>query len=211
VPFYTRLEPDPALARGYVFLLDEIDVHLLRGRPDKAAKVRRIIQRMWREYDRLGVDGAVKVDELIRARIRTTAVRPPTSGALEGAIQSRPLPSTFPAGAVGIADLDPLTAATMRANANEPYWRAQEYGYSGNVGRRLRGFFGDSPPGTSPASGAEFRHHPYFFTGPGPRMVIRQPIYSRHFLRDGTADFAAWHGGESARILREATIALGRV
>jgi hypothetical protein len=208
MPFYTRINPDPADARGYVFLLDAIDAHRFHGRPAQAAEVRRIIQRMWRDYDALSVDGARKADELIRARVRATAVRPPTSGALEGGISSAPIPSTFPAGAVGIADLDTLNAATMRANTNEPYWRAQEYGYAGNVGRRLRGFFN---PGNSPASGAEFRHHPYFDTGPGPRMVIRRPIYARNFLHDGTTDFAAWHAMEAQRIRRDAITALARL
>lgn len=228
--FYQRLNAPRGLAAGYVALLDAMDAYAARAAVAtlpaeravllaKREQVRQILTRMWKEYEKLGVDGAIKADELIRARIRATAVRPPTSGRLESGIISRPLPTTWPAGAVGIADIDALDKAAVnpRFHAAGPYWRTQEYGYAGHVGRRVPGYF---QPGGARPSGAEFRVHPYFeqVGGAGgraprgtPAMVIRKPIEARHFLRDGTDDMLAWRQLGISRINRNAISALARI
>lgn len=220
MPFYTQIEPDPALARGYVYMLDAIDAYVARGRLGEAAHARRILRRMWREYEELGVQGAVKADEFIRGRLHATAVRPPTSGRLAAAISSRPIPSTFPAGAIGIADLARLEkgAINPRAKKAGSYWRAQEYGTDAHVGRIVPGYF--FPPQSAP-NAAEFRDHPYFqqakmnkagSTRRGmPAMVIGRPLDARHFLRDGTDEAVAWHRLESARINRRAISSLAAI
>lgn len=217
--FYQRLNPPRGLAGGYVALLDAMDAYAARGMFAERERVRQALNRMWREYERVGIEGAVKADTLIRARIRTTAVRPPTSGRLESGIISRPIPTTWPGAALGIADLDALdkTAINPRYHAAGPYWRTQEYGYSGHVGRVVPGYF---QPGQSRPSGAEFRLHPYFEQVGGggnkaprgtPAMVIGKPIQARHFLRDGTDDLIAWRRREMSRINRRAITTLASI
>jgi len=211
--FYTRLEPDPQLARGYVYLLDAIAAYRLKGRTADAERVRAILRRMWDDYDKLGARGAAKADELVKARLRATAVRPPTSGALEGAIFSRPLVSTFPAGAVGIVDLDALDAGAVNRRTGGIYWRAQEYGLPVDPNARpAPGYF---EPGQSRPSAGQFRAHPYFAQQPYargmPALVRTRPLEARHFLRDGAAAFATWHAQEDQRIQRSAITGLARI
>lgn len=223
MPFYTRIEPDPALARGYVYMLDAIDACRLQAAatPDpllrrmwrlRENRIRAALQRMWREYEQLGVDAAHQADTFIRQAIKQTAVRPPASGRLESAIQSRPLPSTFPAGAIGIADLDVLEKIAARGGGT--YWRAQEYGTTAHVGRIVPGYF---QPGQARPSAAEFRVHPYFGQATGrngkapkgtPAMRITRPLHARYFMRDGTTAIAGWHAKESVRINQRAISAL---
>jgi hypothetical protein len=216
VRFFQRLDPPKGLAGGYVALLDAMDIYAVRGMMVEHERVRVIVIRMWREYETLSADAAIKADSLIRARIRTTAVRPPTSGRLESGVLSRPLPTTWPAGALGIADLDVLdsTVVNPRFKAAGSYWRTQEYGYAGHVGRIVPGFF---QPGQARPSAGEFRLHPYFQqVGPKapkgtPAMRITQPIHARHFLRDGTNDLIAWRRSEMSRINRRAISALASI
>ena len=204
--FYAHIVPDGGLARGYVALLDAIAAFRVAGHLAEAARAQRILRRMWAQYEGLSAQGPQVADEHIRARIRASAVRPPTSGQLERAIVSRPIPTTFPAGAVGIASYEALNSGAVNPRTGGIYWRTQEYGYEGNVGRRVRGYF---MPGVSAPSQEEFRQHPYFEATPkGPRMVIRRPIEARHFLRDGTVEFADWHLQQERRIQRDALTAL---
>lgn len=202
--FYARIEPDPALARGYIFLLDAIAAYTARGDVVDAAATRAILNDVWQQFERLGPRAAAKADEFIRARIASTQVRPDASGRMRGAVISRPMPSTFPAGALGIADLDELDRQVVNPTATGAgsYWRAQEYGTTAHVGRRVPGYF---QPGQSRPSAAEFRVHPYFGAVLGargtPAMVIKRPLEARHFLRDGADKAVAWHVSESSRIL----------
>jgi hypothetical protein len=225
--YFQRLDPPDGLGQGYVALLDAMDTWELRAlaasNPTervtmlaKREELRRVLEQMWKSYDRLGVDGPRRADQIIRRFIRQTAVRPPTSGRLESGILSRALPTAWPAGAIGVADIERLDLTAVNPNyhgkGKKSYWRAQEYGYSGAVGRIVPGFF---MPGRSRPSAAEFRNHPYFeragvdpATGKSPKgtpaMVITKPIRARHFLRDGTAEFIAWREREMSRINRTA-------
>lgn len=217
--YYQQLLPPKGLGNGYVALLDAIDAFTARGMLAEAELVRKALQRMWREYERLSTEGARKADTLIRGRIRSTAVRPPTSGRMEAGIVSRPIPTTWPSAAMGIADLDELDKAATNPDfpAAGPYWRTQEYGYAGHVGRRVPGYF---MPGRAKPSAAQFRVHPFFEQagsrgGKAPRgtpaMVIQRPIEARHFLRDGTDDLIAWRRLEMSAINRRAISTLARI
>lgn len=200
--YFTRIEPDPKLAVGYVELLDAIRDYTAKGRIADAAAVRAVLADMWAEYERLGIRAAAKADSFVRNRIRQTQVRPDASGRLRSSIASHPLPSTFPAGAIGIADLDQLDRGATQAG---PYWRAQEYGTTAHVGRVVPGYF---QPGSARPDPAQFRAHPYFepvqFQRGTPAMVIRRPLRARHFLRDGAAETVVWRAAQEARIQRTA-------
>jgi hypothetical protein len=130
---------------------------------------------------------------------------------LRKSVKSRPLPSTFPAGAVGIADIEELDKGTINPSAptKGAYWRAQEYGTTAHVGRIVPGYFGTGPgQASSPASAAEFRVHPYFeavlHQRGTPAMVIKRPLQARHFIRDGAAETAVWHAAQETAILDQA-------
>jgi hypothetical protein len=92
-------------------------------------------------------------------RLRQTQVRPDTPGPhLRDKIVSRPLPTTVPAGAFGIADLDVLDTA-VNPRTGGIYWRSQEFGLPVLPQRPAPGFF---QPGHARPNQAEFRVHPYF-------------------------------------------------
>lgn len=211
--FYAQLEPDPRLARAYVAILDTIDVYLARGLPQKAAQARRVFQELYRDFDRLGIRGAAKADELIRLRLAQTRVRPPTSGQLDRAIQSHPVPTAFPGGGVGVADMDVLDAVAVNQRTGGVYWRAQEYGLPVDPAQKpAPGYF---QPGFSRPNMGEFRNHPFFeqmqYARGMPALVRTRPLPARYYLRDGSRAFAAWHTAESTRIMRRATAALARL
>lgn len=215
--YFAELQPDPELVAAYVAIVRTIKTYTAKGMLREAAQARAVYQGMVRDYESLATRGAAKADELVRERIRQTAVRPPTSGRLTAAIQSAPLKQPFPGGGVGIANLATLDKLAVNPNAKKKgeYWRAQEYGTSAHVGRIVPGFF---MPGRSKPSAAEFRNHPYFEQakrGKGgkaskgtPAMVIRRPIHARHFLQDGTVAFVLWHAQQTIRINTKAIQAL---
>lgn len=212
-PFFAELQPDPAIAGTYI-LLQELEASLrLRGRTNDSLKVALLYADLRAGYQRLSVTAAERVEELIRERIRATSVRPPTSGALEGAIRAQPLHTSIPAGAVSIGDiavLDEATTRERRGRVYKPYWWAQERGYAGNVGREVRGFFTTGSGDRHPASGAQKRMHPYFEAQKGPKMIIGDPIEPRHFLRDGIANLLPEYLAEASRIQGNALTKLGQ-
>jgi hypothetical protein len=137
--YYQRVPPPKGLGGGYVALLDAMDAYEARAltaanATERAALmgkrelVRELLNWMWREYDALGTSASIKADEIIRRRIRQTAVRPPASGRLESGVVSRPIPTTWPGGALGVADLEILekTAINPRyhGKGKKSYWRA---------------------------------------------------------------------------------------
>lgn len=213
MPFYTRLEPDPSLARGYVFLLDAIDAYTAKGRLLEAAAVRVIFRKMTADYELLGKRAPLKADSYIRDRIKLTAVRPPNTGNLMASVQSRPIPTTFPAGATAIADLEVLEAGAVNPRSGGVYWRAQEYGLPVDPDAKpVPGYF---MPGYSAPDQAQFRLHPYFqqfgYAKGMPALVRKRPLHARYYLRDGTNLFVAWHQSESARINRRALSSLAAI
>lgn len=213
MPFYTKLEPDPALARGYVFLLDAIDAYLAKGRLREAEMVRIIFRKITADYEALGKRAPAKADAYIRDVLRQTAVRPPTTGNLAAAIQSRPIPSTFPAAAVAIADLAVLEAGAVNPRSGGVYWRAQEYGLPVDPDAKpVPGYF---MPGYAGPDQAQFRLHPYFqqfgYAKGMPALVRKRPLKARYYLREGTKLFVLWHESESARINRRALSRLAAI
>lgn len=207
--YFRQIEPDPAIARSYVLLQDTIANLTARGRVVDARRYLAAYIKMRERYERLGIEGAAESEEFVRLRLESSrSGRPDATGRLQAAIQSRPLVSGLPAGAIGIGDLGTLNRATTRSSRGrkyKPYWRAQEYGYSGNVGRIVPGYF---QPGDSPPSQDEYRAHPYFtrvhYTkGEGetpPAMVIGEPIEARHFLSNGVRDTLKWYTREAEKI-----------
>jgi hypothetical protein len=172
LPYFQRLNPPKGLAGGYVELLDAIDICTARAAQAttpaertfflaKREEVRRALDKMWKEYDALSTAAAAHADQAIVRRIRATAVRGRTSGRMEAGVVSHALTTTWPAGAIGIADIDILNATAINPQYQSAgtYWRTQEYGYAGHVGRIVPGFF---QPGQSRPSAAEFRNYPYF-------------------------------------------------
>ena len=126
---------------------------------------------------------AEATDAAVRARIAGTQVRPdnPSGPAMLNGIQSRPLIyPELPAFAVGQVDISVLNKAAM-SSSGKPYWATQEFGYTGFVGREVKGSFGGTRPSQS-----LFRVHPVFTTGsPFYKMTIQRPIEERAFLRSG--------------------------
>lgn len=137
-------------------------------------------------------------DDRIRAKIKQSAKRPSASAGMSGGlsknVKSEPLPSQPSIAGVGVAryaDLD--RTINPHSRSSKPYWRTQEYGYVGHVGRTMPGlFYGPRGGGGVPADPSQFRVHPIFrIVEGGPPMTIRRPIKARHFLRDGTREAEA--------------------
>lgn len=211
--YYLMMEADPALGRIYVKLADIVAAYTAAGNPVAAARAEAVLRKMSAEFTRLGTRGAAKGTELIRQRLRITSVRPPTSGILEGAITSRPLPSFPPAGNVGVADMDELDRQVVNPRTGGTYWRAQEYGLPVSYrGKPAPGFF---MPGRSRPSMNEFQNHPYFEQMPYargmPALVRTRDVPARHYLRDGSKAYEAWHIAEQNRIKAEAVKAVLRI
>jgi hypothetical protein len=202
--YFAELQPDPQLVDAYVAMVRTIKLYTTKGRLREAALVRKAYQDMVRDYELLAKQGAMKADTFVRDRLRQTAVRPPATGSLAAAVHSEPLKLPFPGGGVGIANIGMLDKGAFDQGS---YWRAQEYGTTAHVGRRVVGFF---EPGRAKPSAAQFRNHPFFEQAKRgksgkaqkgtPAMVIRRPIHARHFLRDGAVAFAVWHEQQSTRI-----------
>lgn len=147
---------------------------------------------------------AQSADDIIKAKIRSSRKRPPTTGLMERSIRSRPLHATlFPVLSVGIGDLAHLDRPMGRLRY---YWRTQEFGSHHNVGRSIPGRF---HPGGAAPDPAQSRSHPFFRVESGnpeaPWMTISNPIEERAFLREG-----AWEAGliwqrEAQRIISTAS------
>lgn len=211
--FYTRVEPDPAVARAYVALFDAITLYRRAGRVAQASALGLVLRDIRLAYEKQGARSAAKADALIRDRLRQTQVRPDTPGPhLRDKIVSRPLPTTVPAGAFGIADLDVLDTA-VNPRTGGIYWRAQEWGLPvPERGKPAPGFF---QPGNARPNPAEFRVHPYFeqmsYARGMPALVRTRPLKARHYLRDGAELAYSWHVQQMRRISTEAVTALASI
>lgn len=208
--YFAYLQPDPKLVDAYVAMVRTIDIYRAKGMIAEAELAQRAYRRMVKDYEDLAIRGAVKADDFIRSRLRTTAVRPPTGGNLERAIKSEPMKLPFPGGGVDIASLDALDKGAVNPRTGGIYWRSQEYGLPVIPGQRpAPGYF---MPGYSAPNQGAFRLHPYFgqmrYAKGMPALVRRRALQARHFLRDGADEFAAWHAMESARINRRAISSL---
>ena len=220
-PPYEELSPDgrryfkilgvsPHLIRMYELLLEASDLAAVRpsgtGKA-QALQIDLLIAEVKRSVEAAARTTAVEADKIIRDFIEETRVRPPTTGVKPGhtsllaAVHSRPVESILPGGgAVGIGDIDQLIHGTLMPSTNSQtpyYWRAQEFGSDHLVGHTLYGVF---QPGEAAPSGAENRAHPYFEVrgkgeSPSYKMVVRNPIEERGFLRKGVSEAAAFRRG----------------
>lgn len=191
--FYQRVEGSVAIEEALGTIARTAAVLHATGNIARAERYDAIGARLIRDLDVASQRSAAKADAFIRGRLRATEVgRPsPVTGGLASHIVSIP----GSRGAFGIASVEELDK-TVNARSGGIYWRAQEWGYSGNVGRIVPGYF---MPGQSKPSGAEFRSHPYFEQRPAPKgskvpaMRITRPIPARYYLRDGTVEAVAYN------------------
>lgn len=212
--YYYRVGPGPRLATWYVRLLNLVVLYERLGETVNAARVEAALGILSAGYEDLAKRGPVKADAMIRSRLRTTQKRPETPGPhLRDAIQSRPLPTRFPVGAIGIA-----TIAELEAHENPrtggSYWRAQEYGLPVRPqDPPVGGYFQGADPENAAPSQDQFRVHPYFQAQRGrgmPALVRRRPLAARRFLERGTEDYLAWHASRAASIEENVAKALNR-
>lgn len=214
--YYAYVYPDPKLVDVYADLLAWISALEREGRVAAAFRVREIHSELRAAYTTLGIDGARKADQFIRERLRSTAVRGTTSGRLARAIKSRPLPTTLPGAAIGIASIDMLNAGAVSTRTGGGiYWRAQEYGlpatpkYLPRTKRHaVPGYF---MPGMSAPSDDQFRNHPFFqqFSydraagdKAPPALVRKRALAARRFLERGSGSYLAWDREQRVKINR---------
>lgn len=200
--YFKLLGVSPHLIRMYELLLQSAELAALRptGRI-QAAQIELLILQVKREVERNARITAIETDAIIRSKIESSRVRPPTLGhknsntSLASGIRSRAVQSILPGGgAVGIADIEELIAATLAPSTNSQvpfYWRAQEFGSEHLVGKTLYGVF--MPGEAAPLGPGPNRSHPAFKVrgrGQGKRykMIVRNPIEARGFLREGAYD-----------------------
>lgn len=155
---------------------------------------------------------AQATDEYVGNRIKATQRRPNRRDNMLRSIESRPIPyPDLPAFAVGQVDLTLLDRATT-GRSGKPYWRTQEFGYRGHIGRRVRGVF--NPGGVAPDS-SQFRVHPIFAATKSSRigsvMNIQKPIEERAFLRSGTMQAALLRQRMWAQMERQAVLEVRRI
>jgi hypothetical protein len=193
--YFKVLPPIPGLVtvwRDGLTLVNQL--RAMRSQHPAAGPKAALLAKALADMERAIVAGELQVaaltDVQVTSRIRSTQVRPdnPRGPRLLTAIESRPirpLGSPVPLFSVGQADVSLMDKATQRRAARKPYWRAQEFGYGGNVGRVVRGAF--FPGGVRPDPG-QFRVHPVFLRSSSTRvhvMKIGRPIEERAFLRSG--------------------------
>lgn len=192
--FYQRVEGSVAIEEALGTIARTAALLHATGNVARGERYDAILVRLIEDLDLASRRSAIKADAFIRSRLRQTeSGRPsPVTGSLASHIHSVP----GRRGAFAIAELETLDL-TVNARSGGIYWRAQEWGYAGNVGRIVPGFF---MPGQSRPSGAEFRNHPYFEQRSArkkkskvPAMVITRPIPARYYLRDGTVDAIAYN------------------
>ena len=239
-PPYEELSPDGRryfkllgvsshLIRMYELLLEASDLAAVRpgvGGKAQALQIDLLIAEVRAEVEAAARRTAAFADDAIRDKIEQTRVRPPTIGvknshsSLLGGILSRPVESILPGGgAVGIADIEELIHATLAPSTNSQtpyYWRAQEFGSDHLVGHTLYGVF---QPGESRPEPSQFRRHPVFEVrgkgeGKSHKMVVRNPIEERGFLRKGGFEAYTYRRGlhratETRAVARMRQIATG--
>lgn len=192
--FFAVLPPERHLLNAYRMLLEARQV-ALRNFPGAEGRARAlaidvVLKEVQGKVDAAATATASESEKLIVQRIKSTQVRPDPPGhsgrhvRLQDAIRSRAIKGTLAGGGVGIGEISELDKVVGRDGI--PYWKAQEFGSSHLVGRKIRGFF---QPGNSPAGAAPPRTHPIFEVQTGaPQMFIQNPIPERAFLREGAAD-----------------------
>lgn len=179
--------------------LERAVVTVRRNNPKLAVALNReaksIRFRFEQDLRRVERTSSARITRGMRERVTKTAVRAGTSGNMRDALIARPIQFALPTGSIGIADIPALDAVVNpRSPRYGPYWRTQEYGYAGHVGREVKGgFYSAGGGGPYKPTAADFRQHPIFIPGKGGKMVIGRPIRARHFIRDTIdAERALW-------------------
>jgi hypothetical protein len=140
-----------------------------------------VIRDYARSMEQISVLAADDATEAARRTLAATRKRPLHDGSrtpLAALVSSRPIVEFPPLGEVGVGEIDKLS--------EHPGWRVQELGSKHLVemtnSRRVFGFF---QPGNAPPNPAEFRVHPVFRTGAGPRLIARREAPAKGYLRTG--------------------------
>lgn len=157
--------------------------------PEHASRVRQAIIRHRDELDTIAATIANLARQEIVDAEQSSRVRPDTGGQggarLEDTIgTSHPIPRSL--GSVGVNDEDELDKAGVG------WWKTNEYGYGGHIGRTFIGAFEGTRPDPSRS-----REHALLRIGKGPgtgKGTIRNPIPERRFvLAGGQVAETAWH------------------
>lgn len=210
--YYAVLGPSLHLLRG-MELLDRAKRNYLRmpkGAGRAQAVAIEVVEREVRTaVTRSGLQTAAFAQQRAQELLDKRIVRPATPSAphLRDAIVARAVATRIPGGAVGIGDISRLDA--------HPYWKAQEFGSQHLVGKTVRGFFFDSGGARHAPDPAQFREHPIFKPGAGPKMVIENPIEGKGFLAEAVLDalgyrYRIWRTIEAAAVAQMTVIGTGR-
>lgn len=183
----------------------EILALLARAKSPIARRMRDDVLRSYAQFNRdmeaLAQRTSVDATRQIQQRLKRTAKRPDNRlrPHIKDHIVCRPANRTgfrIPTGEVGIADVDELDKVVNPLSPQfGPYWRTQEEGFAGHVGRTIHGaFFGPGLTGGGERPRSAFKGgggpHPIFVPGPGGAGTIDEPIQARHFIADGKNDVA---------------------
>lgn len=198
--YFKILGTPSALVTTYEYLLQAAELAArIPGYQAQGIEIDLLLRQMEDEVRTAARVTAVQSIQLIRQHIEATRVRPKRGDEkLTSSILSKPVPGPIgPAGgSVGIGDIDALNIGTLRPSrrARIPFfWRAQEFGSDHLVGHSIIGVF--QPGEAAPSGPGPNRSHPYFETrgrgtGRNYKMVIRNPIEERGFLREGAMEAA---------------------
>lgn len=171
------------------------------GRPAQASEVRQAIIQHRDELQAISRDIALQARKAIRNAEAASRVRPDTGGGggprLQEAIGiSHAIPRSL--GSVGMNDESELEDADLG------WWKTNEYGYSGHIGRTFIGAFDGTRPDPNRS-----REHALLKMGKGTpgrgKGTIREPIPERRFVQTGgQIAEAEWH--RRVRASRESMI-----
>lgn len=183
-------------------LLNARRLFLQAGDRRSAAAVARIYAELNDGLRLLALEVARSSEHHIRERIRATQKRPDTGrgrGLIDNIKSSTwdPTPSVS-VGWVAIAQLKELDkTVNPYSSSQEPYWRAQEYGY--RYSHIPTGFFfgpGYSGPISRPSPSQAGLHPLFVPSAKGGTFRSPPQIEARHFLRDGASQaIREWRSG----------------
>lgn len=204
--YFKILGTPSALIATYEYLLEAAELAAkVPGFQAQGIQIDLLLRQMEDEVRTTARSTAVRSMALIRQRIEATRVRPKRGDQkLTSSILSKTVPGPIgPAGgSVGIGSIDELNVGTLRPSSNSRvpfFWRAQEFGSDHLVGHEVIGVF--QPGEAAPEGPGPNRTHPFFAArgkGQGRRykMIIRNPIEERGYLREGAMEAAEFRRAE---------------
>lgn len=140
-----------------------------------------VIRDFSRSMEQLSIIGARDATEAAQRSLEAQRKRPNRNDdrtPLSALITSRPIIQFPPLGEIGVGEIETLS--------KHPGWRVQELGSTHLVEMthemRVHGYF---QPGDSPPDQSQFRVHPVFRTGPGPRLIAKREAPAKGYLRTG--------------------------